>query len=74
MNNWVGGVTKIEAAQSLLGQGGILNVGIASGGQIKAIKLEHESVEAYVDYGPSRGAINKKAGSCTPIDASFKQF
>jgi Transglutaminase-like superfamily len=72
--NWVGGVTKIEAAQSLLGQGGIPNVGLASGGQIKAIKLEHVWVEAYVDYGPSRGAINKKAGSWTPLDASFKQY
>ena len=74
MMNWVGGVTKVEAAQSLLGQGGIPNVGLASGGQVKAIKLEHVWVEAYVDYGPSRGAINKKAGSWTPIDASFKQY
>jgi transglutaminase-like putative cysteine protease len=46
--NWVGGVTKPEAAQSLLGQGGIPNVALVSGGKVIAFKLEHVWVEAYV--------------------------
>lgn len=72
--NWVGGVTKAEAAQSLLGQGGIPNIGIASGGVIKTIRLEHVWVEAYVDYLPSRGAINQNPNTWVPLDASFKQY
>ena len=72
--NWVGGVTKPEAAQQLMGQGGIPNIGLASGGQIKFIKLEHVWVEAFVDYVPSRGAVNKKPNTWVPMDASYKQY
>ena len=70
--NWVGGVTKPEAAQQLMGQGGIPNVGLISGGAIKFIKLEYVWVEAYVDYVPSRGAVNKTPDTWTTLDASFK--
>jgi hypothetical protein len=72
--NWVGGVTKPEAAQQLMGQGGIPNIGMVSGGSIKSIKLEHVWVEAYVDYIPSRGAVNKIPDSWVPMDASYKQY
>ncbi|MFZ6755982.1 transglutaminase domain-containing protein [Undibacterium sp. Ji50W] len=72
--NWVGGVTKAEAAQSLLGQGGIPNTGLASGGKISTIRMEHVWVEAFVDYTPSRGAINKNPNTWVPMDASFKQY
>ncbi|MFZ1547117.1 MAG: hypothetical protein WAT12_08440 [Candidatus Nitrotoga sp.] len=71
--NWVGGVTKPEAAQQLMRQGGIPNIGLTSGGQIKFIKLEHVWVEAFVDYVPSRGAVNKKPNTWVPMDASYKQ-
>lgn len=72
--NWVGGVTKPEAVQSLLGQGGIPNIGLISGGAISAIRMEHVWVEAYVDYTPSRGAVHKNPNTWMPIDASFKQY
>ncbi|MFZ6640834.1 transglutaminase-like domain-containing protein [Undibacterium sp. TC4M20W] len=72
--NWVGGVTKIEAAQSLLGQGGIPNTGLINGGQISAIRMEHVWVAAFVDYTPSRGAVNKTPNTWVPMDASFKQY
>jgi hypothetical protein len=72
--NWVGGVTTPEAAQQLMGQGGIPNIGLAMGGQIKFIKLEHVWVQAYVDYVPSRGAVNKTPDSWIPMDASYKQY
>ena len=72
--NWVGGVTKPEAAQQLLGQGGIPNIGQVSGGVIKAIKLEHVWVDAFVDFIPSRGAVNKQGDTWVPMDASFKQY
>jgi hypothetical protein len=72
--NWVGGVTKPEAAQSLLGQGGIPNAALVSGGTVKAIRMEHVWVEAYVDYAPSRGAVNRTPSTWVPMDPSFKQY
>jgi transglutaminase-like putative cysteine protease len=38
--NWVGGVSKPEAAQSLLGQGGIPNVAVIAGGKVVAFRLD----------------------------------
>lgn len=72
--NWMGGVTKPEAAQSLLGQGGIPNVALVSGGVVRAIRMEHVWVEAHVDYHPSRAAINRSPNAWVPMDASFKQY
>ncbi|MDQ1830489.1 transglutaminase-like domain-containing protein [Massilia scottii] len=72
--NWVGGVGKPAAAQNLLGQGGIPNVALVSGGTVKAIRMEHVWVQAYVDYIPSRGAVNKSPDTWVPVDASFKQY
>lgn len=72
--NWVGGVTAPQAALQLLGQGGIPNIGLAQGGVIKSVRLEHVWVEAWLDFYPSRGARNIKGDSWTPLDASFKQY
>ncbi len=72
--NWVGGVTVPQAAQNLMGQGGIPNVGIGFAGQIRSIRLEHVWVEAFVDYVPSRGAVNRNPNTWVPLDASFKQY
>ncbi len=72
--NWVGGVTQPAAAQQLMGQGGIPNIGVISGGVVKFIKLEHVWVEAYVDYVPSRGAVNRSPDTWIPLDASYKQY
>ena len=72
--NWVGGVSTPEAAQSLLGQGGIPNIGILSGGKVASIRMEHVWVEAWVDYIPSRGAVNKIGDTWIPLDASYKQY
>ncbi len=72
--NWVGGVTAPAAAIQILGQGGIPTAGLAQGGQIAFIKMEHVWVEVYVDYRPSRGAKHRKGDSWIPMDASFKQY
>jgi len=72
--NWVGGVTVPEAAQSLMGQGGIPNIGVGFAGQIRSIRLEHVWVESFVDYVPSRGAVNRNPNTWVPLDASFKQY
>lgn len=72
--NWVGGVSSPEAALNLLGQGGIPSIGLVSGGKVAAVNLEHIWVEAYVDYVPSRGALNKTPDTWVPLDASIKQY
>ena len=72
--NWVGGVEKPEAALQLLGQGGIPSTGLISGGQFKAVQLEHVWVEAWVDFIPSRGAKNIQGDTWVPMDGSFKQY
>ena len=72
--NWVGGVHVPEAALQVLGQGGIPSTGIAQGGVITAVKLEHVWVEAWVDFEPSRGAVHRHGDTWVPMDASFKQY
>jgi RHS repeat-associated protein len=71
--NWVGGVKTPEAAQSLLGQGGIPSAAVVSGGKITALTLEHVWVSAFVDYVPSRGAVHRVGDTWVPLDASFKR-
>lgn len=58
----------------LLAQGGIPVTSIVKGGKIAFVKIEHVWVEMWVDFYPSRGAINKVGDSWVPIDASFKQY
>jgi len=72
--NWVGGVETPEAAQQLLGQGGIPNVALINGGKITHIRMEQVWVEAWVDYFPSRAAKHTVGDSWISLDASFKQY
>lgn len=72
--NWMGGMTKIEAVQSILSQGGVPNIGVLSGGVVKTLRMEHVWVEAFVDFTPSRGAKNRTPQTWVAIDPSFKQF
>lgn len=76
LNNWVGGTANAEAAQQVLGQGGIPNLALVAGGKISAVRLEHMYVEAYLQYFPSRGAkhVAGKGDTWVPVDASFKQY
>jgi Transglutaminase-like superfamily len=48
--NWVGGAKTPEAAQAILGMGGVPVVGVVEAGKIAKFKMEHVWVEAYVDY------------------------
>jgi transglutaminase-like putative cysteine protease len=82
--NWVGGVNVVQAAQQLLGQGGIANRGIASAGRIGKVQLEHVWVSAYVNWAPARGArqgtptqhVNPIGphNAWTALDPSYKQY
>lgn len=76
--NWVGGVRSADAAQQVLGQGGIPNSGLTVGGQTKLIRMEHVWVEAYLEYQPHRGAKHSagksQSDTWVPMDAGFKQY
>jgi hypothetical protein len=72
--NWVGGATTPEGATAALGQGGIPSVGMLNGGRLVAVRMEHVWVEAWVDYVPSRGAVNRVGDTWASLDASFKQY
>lgn len=84
LQNWVGGTTKVEAAQQLLSQGGIAARGILQGGQIGKVRMEHVWVSAYVNWLPSRGAKqgapaqhvnpNGQLNAWVPLDPSYKQY
>lgn len=88
VQNWVGGATQPEAALQILSQGGIAATGLASGGRITTIRLEHVWVNAYVNWTPSRGAKdgganltpkqhvnpNGNLNAWVPLDASYKQY
>lgn len=71
--NWVGNAASPQVAQQILGQGGVPNVGLTSGGVVTHIRLEHVWVEAFVDFIPGRGATRLPGDSWVPLDASFKQ-
>lgn len=78
MMNWVGGAKTVDAAQQVLGQGGIPNTALVSGGRITTVRLEHVWVEALIQYQPGRGAKHipgqSTPDSWVPMDASFKQY
>ncbi|MBI3358205.1 MAG: transglutaminase [Nitrospirae bacterium] len=71
--NWVGGFTDAQAALNFISSGGTPIKSFIEGGKIAKVQMEHAWVEAYVDYIPSRGAINKQGDTWIPLDASFKQ-
>jgi hypothetical protein len=72
--NWVGGFTNSTAALDFAASGGIPTTGLVEAGAIKAMRLEHVWVEAWVDMIPSMGAIHRQGDTWVPLDASFKQY
>ena len=66
-------VSDAQMAVNLLAYAAIPNGASIAGGEIKAVKIEHIWVEAWVDFRPSRGARHRKGDSWVPLDASFKQ-
>lgn len=73
VQNWVGGAATPRVAQQVLGQGGVPNVGLISGGAVTQIRIEHVWVEAFVDNVPSRGALHQEGDTWLALDPSFKQ-
>src|SRR5262249_6512472 len=45
-----------------------------AGGTIRALRIEHVWVEAWVDFVPSRGAKNLAPDTWVPMDAAIKAY
>jgi len=54
--------------------GGIPSTLLKLNGQPYSLRLQHTWVEAYIDFTPSRGAVNRAPDAWIPMDASFKQY
>jgi RHS repeat-associated protein len=73
--NWLGGNIAPNQVVELMQKGGIPAKSVAvAGGAISTIRFEHIWVEAYVDFAPSRGGVNRTPSSWVPMDASFKKY
>lgn len=72
--NWVGGVTDLKMAGTILSTNGIPAKMLVSSGTYKAVQLEHVYVSAFIDYIPSRGAVHKQGDTWIMLDPSFKQY
>jgi hypothetical protein len=72
--NWVGGVTNPQMAGTILATNGIPATNLISGGTISTVQLEHVWVKAFIDYIPSRGAVQRQGNTWIPLDASMKQY
>lgn len=71
--NWLR-AADLEDALGLVQTGGIPSTLLLLDGEPKALRLQHTWVEAFVDFTPSRGAINRAPDAWVPMDASFKQY
>src|SRR5205085_466594 len=58
--NWAGGFTSAEAAASFFASAGVPSVVRRTGtnGIAASVRMEHVWVRAFVDYGPSGGAVH----------------
>lgn len=74
IQNWVGGARTPDDALELLLTGGIPTRYLTAGGRISALQFEHMWVEAFVDFIPSRGVIERTPDTWVPLDGSFKQY
>jgi RHS repeat-associated protein len=64
----------LNDALGLVQMGGIPSTLMMMNGQPYSLRLQHIWVEAFIDFTPSRGAINRQPDAWIPMDASFKQY
>lgn len=72
--SWLGGVADVGVAQQLLSSGGIGATAIFINSVLSSIRMDHVWVEAYIDYAPSRGAVQIQPDTWVPMDASYKLY
>jgi RHS repeat-associated protein len=70
---WLG-VDRIEAVTELFTEGGIPFEVVVSGGSVSAIRFSHVWVEAWIDFAPSRGAVQRDGDAWVGLDPSYKDL
>lgn len=70
---WMEPVRGAADAVELLQVSGTPSIGRVVNGVVEEVQLEHVWVEAWLDYEPSRGAVQREGDTWVPMDASFKQ-
>ena len=71
--NWLG-VQDPATANRFLTSGGIPTIQLTQEGVVTHMELEHTWVSAFVDYVPSRGAVQREGDTWVELDPAFKQF
>lgn len=74
VRNWLGNLETPGMAVEMMQNGGIPTGVVVSGGSIVAVRFEHVWVEAWLDFIPSRGALNRVPDQWVPFDVAFKQY
>ncbi|MDZ7811551.1 MAG: hypothetical protein U5L11_17695 [Arhodomonas sp.] len=59
--NWAGGFSDIHAAMDYAASGGIPVTGLASGGEVTHVRMEHVSGGSQARLPPLPGAVNRRA-------------
>jgi YD repeat-containing protein len=74
VQNWLGNISTPALALEFMQRGRIPAAAVVSSGVISAIRFEHVWVEAYVDFAPSRGSVNRVGSEWVPMDASLHRY
>ena len=73
--NWVGGVTNPQMVGTIFATNGVpVTLLKTSGSVYKYARIEHIWVSAFIDYIPSRGAVQRQGNTWIPLDPSYKQY
>jgi transglutaminase-like putative cysteine protease len=72
--NWVGVNDPITAADAFATGRVPSQYNVDEDGHVVSLTCDHSWVEAYVDYIPSRGAVNVAGDTWVNLDPSFKQY
>jgi len=71
VKSWIG-IDDTNMALTALASSGIPLTAMTSGGAVSAVRLEHVWCQAFISYGPSRGALEGSGDMWVDLDPSFK--
>lgn len=73
--NWVGGVTDPKMVGTIFATNGVpVTLLKTSASVYKYVRIEHVWVSAFIDYIPSRGAVQRQGNTWIPLDPSYKTY